>query len=548
MDIILNICCFFDTVSTFFLQGEKAAKAKDWNGYYLKILFIYTDVSTAIGYTAGIGSLSAFLKREGYEVKLIHVSDELDYPLDLKQINKDIGNYKPDLICFSITTNQWYYSRSIGKSIKKEFSIPIIVGGHHPTSDADKVIAEPWVDMLCQGEGEHTLLEVVRRIESRKKVNGVPNLLHKKNGKVIKELMKAWEHDIDSLPFDDRDIFDYKKIVETRGGWAEVIVTRGCPYACSYCFNKPLIDRYKKDANTSNKNNNFNTGEFATRRRSVDSTIRMLKELKKKYNNITAFTFVDDIMAKVGVWFDEFASRYKEEIGLPYACTSQPLYFNEKLAKQLKETGCKVVKMGVEVGSESIRQKVLKRKISNDCLHNVFKIAKDYGLKPQSFNMLGVPGESVENMMETVRLNAKLKPYIVWISTFIPYPGTELYCDSMKKGMIDEVKWDQVDSYRGASVLKEEFLPSLELSKIRIMFRWLLNANLENDAQGFYEKEIEKLSFLPSEQWQNGVVEKIFLERDAEIDLLMRKKDISHYVNKKYLNIYWGEEYNYDLS
>ena len=66
---------------------------------------------------------------------------------------------------------------------------------------------------------------------------------------------------------------------------------------------------------------------------SNDATWDLLKELREKYNNITAFTFVDDIMAKASDWFDEFARRYKEEIGLPYVCTSQPLYFNEKLAK-----------------------------------------------------------------------------------------------------------------------------------------------------------------------------------------------------------------------
>jgi len=514
----------------------------------MKILFIYTDVSTAIGYTAGIGSLSAFLKREGHKVKLIHVSDELDYPLDLKRINKDIVAYKPGLICFSITTNQWYYSRSIGNSIKKTFNIPIIVGGHHPTSDPYNVLAEPWVDMLCQGEGENTLLEVVFRIENSRSMDGVPNLLHKKNGKVIKELMKEWKHDIDSLPFDDRDIFDYAKIVETRRGWAEVIVTRGCPYACTYCFNKPLIDGYKSDLYASNKHNSFSVSKFANRRRSVGSTIRMLRELREKYNNITAFTFVDDIMAKTSNWFDEFARQYKEEIGLPYACTSQPLYFDEKLASQLKESGCKVVKMGVEAGNETIRRKVLNRNISNECLINVFKIARNYGLKPQSFNMIGIPGESVENMMETVRINATMKPYIVWVSTFIPYPGTELYYESTKKEMIDEAKWDYVDSYRGESVLKEEYLPALEFKKIRVLFRWLLNENLENEAKEIFRANIQDLSSLSNEQWQNGTVEKIFKERDNEIDQSLRRKNISHYVNKKYINILWGSEYDYDLS
>jgi radical SAM superfamily enzyme YgiQ (UPF0313 family) len=514
----------------------------------VKILFIYTDVCTAIGYTAGIGSLSAFLKREGHEVKLIHVSDELDYPLDLKRINKDIDAYKPGLICFSITTNQWYYSRSIGNSIKKTFNIPIIVGGHHPTSDPNNVLAEPWVDMLCQGEGEHTLLEVVIRIENSRSMDGVPNLFHKKNGKVIKELMKEWEGDIDSLPFDDRDVFDYAKIVETRGGWAEVIVTRGCPFACTYCFNKPLINQYKKDVNVDNKNKSFSVREFTNRRRSVDSTIRMLRELREKYSNITAFTFVDDIMAKDGDWFDEFAGRYKEEVGLPYACTSQPLFFNEKIAKQLKKSGCKVVKMGIEVGNETIRKNVLKRNISNECLLNVFKVARDYGLKPMSFNMIGVPGESLDDLMETVRLNAIMKPYIVSASTFFPYPGTELYNKCLKNGMIDLVKLDEVDSYRSESVLKEEFLPAIEFKKFRVLFRWLLNASLENSSQSIYKKNIDELHSLSVSKWQDNIAEDVFLERDREIDLELRDKDISHYVGKKYINVLWGNEYAYDLS
>ena len=513
----------------------------------MKVLFIYTDVSSAVGYTAAIGSLSAILKREGHETKLIHVSNELGYPLDLERINGDIREYGPDLICFSITTNQWFFARQIGRSVGEEFDIPIIVGGHHPTAAPEKVIAEPWVDMVCRGEGDKALVEVLERIADGSSMNGIRNIYHKDNGRIIREPLGTWIDDLDSLPFDDRDVFDYSKIVDTRSGWAEVIVTRGCPYPCTYCFNTPLIKEYGKDI-ASRDGAKFEKKIFINRRRSVGETIRMLKELTQTYQNITGITFVDDIMAREGEWFEEFSKRYSKEIGLPYACTSHPMLLSEKVAGMLKESGCKVVKMGVEAGNADIRRKVLKRNISNERLRDVFGVAKDLGLKPQAFNMIGIPGETLEDIMETARMNAEIKPYIVWVSTFVPYPGTELYMECERKGMIDESKWEIVDSYRGASVLKDEYLPSLDFEKIRVMFRWLLNANLKNEGSGIYEENLRELSSLPDDQWRAGEAERLFVERDAEIDRHLREKDISHYVSKKYINILWGREYNYDLT
>lgn len=512
----------------------------------MKVLFIYTDVGIAVGFSAGIGVLSAILKQKGHQTKLIHVSQELGYPLDLKRIKEDIAKLRPGLICFSATTNQWHFARLIGQEIKKGFEIPIIVGGHHPTADSDKVMAEPWVDIICRGEADEVLPEVVRRIESGQALDGIPNLLYRKNGKVVREALLSWVKDLDSLPFEDYGIFDNSRIVETRSGWAEVIVTRGCPYSCSYCFNHPLFSQYNKDSKMFLGHPLVK--KEMIRRRSVDSTIKMLKELKRKYPNIKGFTFVDDILARKGVWFDEFSRHYQKEIGLPYACTSQPLLFNEKVAIQLKNSGCKVVKMGIEAGNEEIRRKVLKRNISDEWLIEVFEIAKRNRLKPQAFNMIGIPGESIENMMETVRLNARIKPYIVWLSTFNPYPGTELYYECLRKGMIDESKWDRIDSYRGGTVLKDKYLSSLELKKVRLLFRWYLNANLENSCVKIYKDVIEQFVSLDDEKWENGEVESEFQQVDQQIDSDLRKRGVDHFVSKKYINIFWAKEYQYDLS
>ena len=154
----------------------------------MKVLFVYTDIGADVGYSAGVGILSAILKKEGHETKLIHVSDDLDYPFDLEKIKKDVVSYNPDIICFSITTNQWHFSRQIGISIKKETDIPIVVGGHHPTSAYDSVITEPWVDILCRGEGEIPLTEILERLKRGEDLAGIPNIVYRKEGRVIKTI------------------------------------------------------------------------------------------------------------------------------------------------------------------------------------------------------------------------------------------------------------------------------------------------------------------------------------------------------------------------
>lgn len=601
----------------------------------MRIAFIYTDIGISVGYSCGIGVLSAFLKDHGHDTKLIHVSDELDYSLDLDRILKDIKAYDPGLIAFSAVTNQWYFVKQIAKFLRANLDIPIVVGGHHANAVPEQVIALDAVDYACKGEGEKPLLELVERLDAGLPAHDIPNMVSKPSRKknvadtdldvvyveekikkfnrdgsenlevvsmpkfvepgslsesakselavsvqgqegnrgsisvgdskaliesthssgdtmlansdvtVVDNKMGKWVQDLDELPFEDREVFSYERIVDSRHGWAEVIASRGCPYACTYCFNLPFFSRYKND--TKGTGDDLKLRDFV-RRRSVESTIEMLKEIKDKYPAVKYFTFVDDVFAIYSRWLADLAPVYAREIGIPFACTTQPLAFNEDIARLLKEMGCKVVKMGVEAGNVRIRNQVLNRNIPDDVLIRDFKLCRDYGLKPQAFNMIGLPTETIENMMETVRLNAKLRSYIVWMSTFMPYPGTVLYDFCVNNDLIDEQKWNEVRSYRGGSVLKETSFTYLALEKMRVLFKWHLNAALENECSSEYQRNIDELEAMSDDDWKNGNAESEYNARDPEIDQRFRSLEVDHYITKKYINMFWAKEYNYDIS
>jgi radical SAM superfamily enzyme YgiQ (UPF0313 family) len=540
----------------------------------MRVLFIYTDIGISVGYSCGIGVLSAYLKRHGHETKLLHVTDELDYPLDVGRIVADALAYNPGLIAFSTVTNQWFYVKTIAKFLRRACHIPIVVGGHHANASAREIIAEDAVDFVCKGEGEKALLELVNRLEQGASTIDVPNMLCKvsawdmeaaalatgtgptvsrysptyllPNGAgVFENKVKRWPDELDGLPFEDREVFDYTRIIDTRTGWAEVIASRGCPYACTYCFNVPFFDMYKDDLKGTQ--DAVKMKDFI-RRRSVEGTVAMLRDVKARYPNVKYFTFVDDVFAIYSRWLADLAPVYKREIGLPFACTSQPLAFNEKIAGLLKEMGCKVVKMGVEAGNPAIRNRVLNRNIPDSVLIEDFAIARKHGLKPQAFNMIGLPTETSEDMIQTARLNTQLRAYIVWYSTFMPYPGTGLWDFCHDNDLMDISRWDEVRSYRGGTVLKETSFTHLDLEKVRVMFRWHLNEALGNGCSDDYHRNIAELSGMNAEAWMSGEVEKIWREREDELDQKYRRQKVDHYVGKKYVNMFWAKEYDYDLS
>ena len=148
----------------------------------------------------------------------------------------------------------------------------------------------------------------------------------------------------------------------------------------------------------------------------------------------------------------------------------------------------------------------------------------------------------------TVRLNANLRAYIVWVSTFMPYPGTVLDDFTRKQGLLDEDKWDDVRSYRGGSVLKPTTFTALELEQMRVLFKWHLNSALDNDCSAEYQKNIDELEQQSEDHWMDGSVEKIYAERDTELDQRFRRLECDHYITKKYVNMFWAKEYDYDLT
>ena len=212
----------------------------------MKILFVYSDISGTEHYGAkkfysGLGSISAVLREAGHETQLLYLQREPDRDAFLAQVTAA----SPDLLAFSTTTHQYpYIQRYAAYAKAARPDLLILVGGVHPTLAPEEVIANPVLDIIAIGEGEHPLRDLVERLESGRDYFDIDNLWVRRHGEIVRNKLRPLIADLDELPYADRDLFGFDEILAANDGWVDMMSGRGCPYNCSYCCNPGLKKQY----------------------------------------------------------------------------------------------------------------------------------------------------------------------------------------------------------------------------------------------------------------------------------------------------------------
>ena len=141
----------------------------------------------------------------------------------------------------------------------------------------------------------------------------------------------------------------------------------------------------------------------------------------------------DDIFGLNKKWRREFLKLYRERIKIPFNCLLRCDVVTEDFMENLAESYCNKIAFGVESGNDYIRNVVMDRDMERKTIVNAFALAKEYNIQTQSANVIGVPGETKEMLMDTVRLNRELKPTNTVVNIFYPYKGTPLGDKVLKK-------------------------------------------------------------------------------------------------------------------
>ena len=291
----------------------------------------------------------------------------------------------------------------------------VILGGPHPTMMAERVLEHPAVDAVCLGEGEETLVEVVEQGGFA----GVPGVWHREGSEVKRNPPRPLLQELDQLPFPAFDLLDLEPYFQ---GWFQldtvrpglrgtsVLATRGCPFQCTYC--QPTLERL------------FGRG---LRQRSPGRVVDELQELQGRYR-LNAFLFADDTFIADRAWVQAFCRELRGRgLGLIWGCNVRADLAGAELLAEMRDAGLRKIYVGIETYSDRIRREVFGKKISREQVEEVTRAARSLKLSVQGYFMFGAPGETREEVRQTVRWARRLPIDDATFNLTTPLPGTYLF-------------------------------------------------------------------------------------------------------------------------
>ncbi|MFH2002286.1 MAG: radical SAM protein [Planctomycetota bacterium] len=485
-----------------------------------KVLFIYPNINAQESFSHGIASMSGALKAMGIQTRLIHLNERLFGSYSLEKIAKEVIEFDPLLICFSVMSQQYKYALEIAADLKRRFPYPLAIGGVHTTMVPHEVAAAGIFDYIGLGECDNALPALVKAIREERDVTSVPNIWARTESGDYKRNPVGPFPDLESLAPKDYEIFDLDRMLPEMNGWMSMITSRGCPYRCTYCFNHQLMKRYRAEAGQKPK-------EYL-RRYPVRRVIAEMKRLKELHPALSVFIIDDDLFTVNEEYVLEFCDAYSQAgIDLPFVVNGHVQVFNRTMAEALKAAGCKILKFGLESGSERIRKIVLKREMSNVAIEKAFAIAHEAGLHTSAFIMIGLPLEEREDIDATLDLLARIEPGRFRWALFYPFPGTEIHALCEERSLIDPEKMKALDNFFEASPLRFSPDQDLYLQKLQRTLHWHVNARTSFDTAPLFQEKIREINALNAEEWREKT--KNYLDEERSLSEQLVKEGGLHY-------------------
>ena len=381
----------------------------------------------------GLAYIAAVLEREGYEIKILDAfieglenekeinSERVLIGLPFDEIKNRIKHFNPQVVgVSSLFTLQRKNAHAICKIVKEvKRDIITIMGGPHPTAEPEEVAKDSNVDFVVLGEGEAVLVDLLRYLKSGKDPKEIDGLAFSAPEGVIINRKQKFIEDLNSIPFPARHLLPMDKYFRSkfshgknrRSPYASILTSRGCPFQCTFCATHKVWSR-------------------KYRTRSAKNVLDEIKELVKRYG-IKELLVEDDNMLLDknranqildGLVSEKFDLIWRTPNGVAVAT------LDCEMLDKMKKSGCYQIGIGVESGSKFVLDNIIKKPVDLKKIPPLVKHARRIGIDVVIFLVVGMPGETLEQMRESFNFARSLGLYDAQhVSIATPYPGSELY-------------------------------------------------------------------------------------------------------------------------
>ncbi len=398
-----------------------------------------------------LATMAACLQPE-YKVEII---DAIATRMDWVEFEEILSKKRPKYYLTQVTaptlTNDMY-----GVFLAKSKGVTTIAFGTHVTPNTMNTMTDyPALDFVLRGEPEMTLRELLDALEGKTRQNEAMELLLQKTdparepvsaeavargdlsaikglgwrsaGEIKMNPDRPFIPDLDDLPLPRHEMLplnDYRMPL-IKGPYAFVVPSRGCPAGCKYCI----------------KHVSYN---YAVRLRSAENIMKELWHLKKQgINNVMMYADLftvnrEQVMSICQAMIDE-------KIDMQWMCNSRVDYVDEEMLTMMGRAGCHMISWGIESGSEEVLKRA--RKGANPAkAEQSLTWARNAGIKNFGYFIIGLPGETVETIQQTINFSKQLPLNVAIFHIAAPYPGTPFFYEVVENGWFRPgTNWEQVD-------------------------------------------------------------------------------------------------------
>lgn len=361
------------------------------------------------------GSLNFSREYESYNSYVTALNDP-GHPT-WKLMRQLVAAQKPDFIGISALTTKFGSVIQTARFCREVLpEVPIIIGGAQASTMPELTASIPEADFVLRGESDESLPELLIAIRDGSDLSGIGSLTWKKDGRIIHNPDRPFTQNLDSLPLPDR-----KALLNPENYSSEdmgiILTSRGCPFRCSYCFHM---------------------WERRVRFRSIESVIEEIKEVHRDFGT-TQFSLKDDSFTVRRSHVLSLCEAFKKlPFKITFNCTTRVDILDDELVAAMKDAGLAQLSVGIESGSAAILKETDKD-ITHEQILKAATILNRHGVFWTGYFMIGLPTETEDDILKTVRFLRKARPYYGGLGVYSPFPRTKLFDQGVEMGLLDPV-------------------------------------------------------------------------------------------------------------